>query len=250
MTKERYIDKLRKLLNHQKSAEEIGSLAEAEAFAARINELLLQHQISLSEVEAVPDDPDEVIDQTRVRADENGLPFSPRRVPWMERLASTVAHANLCKILVVTGRNTVFFVGRPVDREVAVYTYVTLAQAAVRMAERQLRMKKRLVDLVPVDLTGFKASFYEGFVTGISRRLREMRQTVEQDNPGSALVLQSALVRVQQHIDKLCEGKKSAEAIGGGGGFNEAGYNAGKSYAEKVSLGIAAASGPKMIGGK
>ena len=39
---EKVIDKLRKLIEHEKSARHIGSVAEAESFAARIQELMFR----------------------------------------------------------------------------------------------------------------------------------------------------------------------------------------------------------------
>ena len=44
------IDKLQKLLNHERSARTIGNVAEAEAFAAKISELLFEQRISPASV--------------------------------------------------------------------------------------------------------------------------------------------------------------------------------------------------------
>ena len=48
---ENVIDKLRKIMAHAASAREIGNLAEAEAFAAKAQELLLRHKLDMTEVE-------------------------------------------------------------------------------------------------------------------------------------------------------------------------------------------------------
>ena len=45
------IEKLRKLIAHEKSARSIGNIHEAEAFASRIQTLLDEHKLSMGEVE-------------------------------------------------------------------------------------------------------------------------------------------------------------------------------------------------------
>ena len=44
-------EKLQKLIAHEKSARATGNLQEAEAFAAKIAELLFRHNLSMSDVE-------------------------------------------------------------------------------------------------------------------------------------------------------------------------------------------------------
>lgn len=45
------IEKLRKLIRHERSAREIGSIAEAEAFAERIQSLCDEYNLSISEID-------------------------------------------------------------------------------------------------------------------------------------------------------------------------------------------------------
>lgn len=45
------IEKLRKLIAMEQSARSIGSLAEAEAFASKVQELLSKHKLEMSEIE-------------------------------------------------------------------------------------------------------------------------------------------------------------------------------------------------------
>jgi hypothetical protein len=45
------VAKLRKLVAHERSTRSIGSLAEAETFAAKIQDLLTAHKLSMSEID-------------------------------------------------------------------------------------------------------------------------------------------------------------------------------------------------------
>jgi hypothetical protein len=44
------IDTLRKLIAHQKSAEQIGNTEEASAFAQKVQELLVKHQLEAADI--------------------------------------------------------------------------------------------------------------------------------------------------------------------------------------------------------
>jgi len=45
---------LRKLITHEKSARSIGSIEEAESFAAKIQELMFKHKLAMTDVEYIP----------------------------------------------------------------------------------------------------------------------------------------------------------------------------------------------------
>jgi hypothetical protein len=45
------IDRLQKLIAHERSSRDIGNTAEAEAFAVKIQTMLTQHKLTMSDVE-------------------------------------------------------------------------------------------------------------------------------------------------------------------------------------------------------
>ena len=45
------LEKIKKLIRHKESAEKIGSISEAEAFAVKIQKLLNEYNISLSDID-------------------------------------------------------------------------------------------------------------------------------------------------------------------------------------------------------
>src|ERR1017187_8732928 len=91
------MEKLRKLIAHEESARSMGSLAEAEAFAGRIAEMLTQHRLERSDVE-VKAETAEPIGQDRVTAEEAGVKKGAQNVAvaWQVCLARGVCKATGC----------------------------------------------------------------------------------------------------------------------------------------------------------
>ena len=119
MSKQSVMDKLAKLQSHADSAKAIGNEAEAEAFAAKVAELLVTHKLSMTEVEfaaQAEDDPVDgaYVDYAKYAPDQSGR----TRVWWQETLIDVVARAHFCRIMVVPGSSRIFLVGRGSDRQV------------------------------------------------------------------------------------------------------------------------------------
>ena len=74
---------------HRDSAHKIESFEEAEVFAGKINELLLKHKLTMSEVEMRGQDADDPFGDTRYQPEDHGVKYVRRRVWWQERLASS-----------------------------------------------------------------------------------------------------------------------------------------------------------------
>lgn len=242
------LEKLRKLMAHKDSAEEIGNQAEAEAFARKVAYLLNQHKLTEDDVK------DHAERKNRISSDDvdfdtYGLGKKPRRVLWTERLGNVIAENYFCKMLVNPGSNTLSFAGRPMDREIAVFVFVTLARAAQKMAEKMHKKKELVRHLLdePMDLRGFKDAFYLGFVEGIRDRLEEMRKSFQEENPGFALVLTRHDVAMKEWAVTNCF---PAGPPPSGGGGNNLGYEAGKLFAREVPIatGVGGMKPQKRIG--
>lgn len=247
---EKVLDRLRKMMAHRDSAEAIGSQQEAEAFAARIQYLLNKHKLEEDDVNE-HDEEKRRIKSTPADFAEAGMPKAKqaRRVWWTETLGRVVADNYMCRMLVDQGSNTLYFAGRPVDREVAVFVYITLARAAMKTADRLHKARELVRHLTdePINLRGFRESFYEGFVDGIRERLAAMKKEFTGENPGFALVL----VRSDEELSKWMD-LNSSKALGrpaGGNGNNDLGYAAGKQYAKDVPLqtGVGGQRGQKRL---
>ena len=118
------VDKLAKMIRHEQSARQIGSIAEAEAFAAQVQHLLTKHGLEMSEIDFA-EESSQPIDQEWAFSHHDGsnVPHERRRIEWQENLAESIARVNNCALLITQVNNSVCFVGRPSDRSVCISLY-------------------------------------------------------------------------------------------------------------------------------
>lgn len=163
---ERVIRVVRKLLAQAHGA---GTTPEeSAAFAAKANELLLQHKLSLSEVQLSAEDEDEPIAKKAVY---NAGGYQ-RRQKWLEDLAECVAATHFCRLTVSPPYNYYGFVGKTSDRELAAFMFETLATTAYRQgkewANRKAREHQQRGERVPYRML---AGYLEGFALAVTTRL-------------------------------------------------------------------------------
>ena len=72
---QRIIDKIKKLIKHERSARQVSTPEEAAAFAARIQQLCIQHKI----------------DAETISVDEEADPAKSRTAPFAKRCSTTCA---------------------------------------------------------------------------------------------------------------------------------------------------------------
>lgn len=253
---EKILDKLAKMKAMRESEEKIGNQEAADAFASAINRLLLQHELSEVDIPNRADVAEEPIVEHLVEPRLHGIKFSRSRVGWQEALATIVADAHLCKILVTSGTNYVTFVGTKQHCAVAEYAYVVLVNAAVKMSKEARDAYWRENRHRPDFESGnFRAAWLRGFIQRIGERFREERRREVQatSNPGTAMVhLSKALVRAESYIADKYKKKAPPTSIGRG---CDKGHRAGKAAADAMNIGqrgVAGVGGAKALlkGGK
>jgi hypothetical protein len=258
---EKLIDKLGKLRRHAESAKQIGNEAEAQAFADMFQRLVLANKIDVSEIDFETQERDEPVGAHYIDYAKHGVALKTRRAEWIQRLASVIAEAHFCRILVHPGSSRITLVGRKSDCEVAEYVLVTLQRAAERMAKRAYyKYWFELFEVCAVcggqktghvaghafrsstqQAAGFKASWLDGFITRLAQRYREQRSAVA----GSS----TALVRVnraEKAVTKWIEEnvKKHVGGLTRNRRWNEEGRRQGHKAADDLDLGA-----PKAVKG-
>lgn len=93
-TIDKVIDKVQKLHAHAESAKKIGNEAEAQAFAAKVQELLTQYKLSMSDVEFARRDDEDPIDQAEVNLTKHGFRTKQVRIEWQEMLAAVIGRSS------------------------------------------------------------------------------------------------------------------------------------------------------------
>ena len=234
--KNKAIDLILKNLRMAESAQAIGSLHEAEAFAEMAQKLMVAHKLSLSDVETTAYEEAEPIGSEYYNvAEAIRLRHKSGRVAWTELLANAVCRANFCRILVHPGSKTITIIGRESDRAVAKYLFTVLADAANRMQKQYVRQLRReaSANYEPMPERP-KQAFLLGFVRAVADRLAASRVKLEQEahvkNPHALVRLKTSEGEVQKYTDRV-SGKKSSNLnakVSHKDAFN-AGYAAGKS---------------------
>lgn len=229
------LDKIKKLHLKAESCRDIGSDAEAQAFAEAVSRMLNDHRLSMSDLQFETERKSEPVDKHIVEWEAHGLKTRAVRTKWIERLAAIVARAYTCDILVFLGSSRVVLVGTLTNRQVAEYTLVTLVRAAEKIAEAEyVKYYYKCRDEGDVTMArGFKVAFLDGFVARIAVRFAEEKARMEQQSS-------TALVR----FDKSAADVRDFMAGHGGGkasqltrsSHNGAGYKAGAEKAESMDI--------------
>jgi hypothetical protein len=132
------LNKLKKLVNQKRGEEALGNYAAAEAFALKIQELLIKHKLDLSEVEREAEDSSNPLVTKEISPQAWGEDRLPKRVAWTEGLADIIASHYFCKGLALLESNAVLFVGREADVEIASTVFCYLMRTGLNICETEL----------------------------------------------------------------------------------------------------------------
>jgi hypothetical protein len=187
----RIIDLIKKLIKHERSARKCSTPEEAEAFAAKIQQLCIDHKIEAEQLNVDDDAAQQGIGEEL---------FSPSRKKWRgrgvyvsgedSRLMHVVATAHFCQAIVMAQTNCILVVGEEQDRAVCVEMFQflrrTMRTNAVKEEAEQRRRRR--------SIRKFRYYFTLGFTRVIDRRYHELREAA--DNTTTALVRADALVKI------------------------------------------------------
>jgi hypothetical protein len=228
------IDKLNKLIAHEKSARKIGNVAEAEAFAAKIQELLFKHKLDMTDLEYSEDEANEPVDAEFVS--EYDLTGTRRNTDksqgWVGVLINAVAKANFCRAIGSRKGNGTTLVGQPTDRATAKalfkYLYDTCIEAA---PAHTLAHCGYWAD--PQEKRRFNKGFKFGFACAIAERLAVEKSKLKAGAQQQGLIRIDQLekkvdAKVREEFPSLRSSTSSTRSL--------AGYTAGKVYGGAVGI--------------
>lgn len=244
------LDLLNKLIAQEKSEREIGNMAAAETFAAKIAHLLTKHKLDMTDVEFAAEELNEPILAEEISVAE--MLHTPQKTThdsWLIILVNAVAEANFCKVLrETTARarvsrkktikigpekaNHFQIVGRITDRTTTKTMFLYLMKACFVAATREAYLTGAAYD-------GRKKNFISGFKLGfavaIAKRLAITRIELR------AGATEQGLVRLNQIELKVKDAfadlfPDTAKAGCGQAPKDRTGFFAGKEYGEKVGI--------------
>lgn len=248
------IDKIRKLLAHEKSARAIGSIKEAQAFMAKVQELLDQHKLGMDEVDFDAREEGEPINAEHVGAADEAAGFRcGKKSLWQIHLAMAIADCNNCQVVLSVG-NALYFVGRTSDRQICKMLFIYLIELAFHLNElaadqdrdsQKLQYAQSLKSWQDWDAAAFRhwmkdyrRSWYTGFKLAVCSRLytsQNAMRTAMQANPAAIIHLKKDAELIKDFMHDVMKTKKSARSLAKSG-RNEAGFARGKSQGNAINL--------------
>jgi len=239
--KETILEKIKKLQAMEESAAEVGNDHEAAAFAAKVQQLLLQHKLDMSELDDFDITDDIKIDEEYYDWDDAGIPYSRKRSHWLTYLGSYVAQYNGCRILTIKGSNNIVIVGSDESRSIVGYILSVLARFGKNSCEKAYRKEyyKAKKEGTEYMMKGFKRAFLSAYVRTIGNRLREAnKEQLAEVSERGLMVLDAEEQALKEFMDAMSLGK--------GSGFrqskNLAGALAGAQAGEEANIGYNALS--------
>jgi len=262
--RDKVIERLVKMQASRQSEAEIGNSEAAEAFASMINKMLIEYELNPSDLDYARAADRDLVIEMMVDLTKYRIGKKKTRIAWQEELARVVAKAHLCKFLIRSGSNQIWFVGTQSHALVAEYAYGILVPAADKLswADWHLYHAKYAREGKVNNTHGFRGAWLTSFVERIASRFAESRAAAVAAAPvcghgaSTSLVrLNGALVKAQEYIDgKYGKRRRYSSALNGGSANHEDGRAAGRAAADRMVLskGISTSTTPasKQIGGK
>jgi len=188
--KETIVEKIKKLYAKAESAKELGSIAEAEAFMAKVTELLLENSLSLEDV-AFKKDEEEIIcsseDQRIYYYKDESKGF------WEVDLIHTLAKHHFCKAIFTDHTN-------PLLRKNKIYPYVTLIGKA-----ENIEIVKYLYDLTKRIFENLAGPVYDKEADKVIKNLKLEEYITSREEASYAFVslIDLKLYELEQENDNL-----------------------------------------------
>lgn len=250
---EKVLRRLVKLQASKESEAKIGNAEAAEAFASMINKMLIDYELSPSDIDyARTADRDPVIEM-QVNLGTYKIRTQKTRIAWQESLARVVAKAHLCTFLLRPRSNDIWFVGTKSHAMVAEYAYGTLVPIIDKLSdvEYYAYLNKCQREGNSKKAHGYRPAWLAAFVNRIDERFFETRKVAVADAPSQSqalMRLDGALMKVRKYVeDKFAAGRGTAGSLSSAR-FHAAGRDAGRAAADRVVLGRRGVSGTSSKG--
>ena len=234
-------EKLKKLIAKEESARKLGNQAEAEAFAAKIQELLMQYELDINELKA------HTAETTTVNQewfDVSGL-TGRNESDWVRHLYGACKRANFCEVIFdANSQYHIYIVGTAMNRELL---HFMCAQLVVKLRTLARDSFKKYEG--PDKRNTYIRSFLKGACNGIRTKLNLDRYAQQQAHENiAALVIQKDRAVnnfVEQNFGRL--GTHKPRVPGSAGGYAE-GFERGKNV--DIHKGVNRGAGGTLLLGK
>lgn len=204
------VEKIQKLENLREGAEAIGSMAEAENAAMRIQELLFKHNLTMDQVSAT-----KIREKVTMMQDKFDLdPHQAKtEADWLAKLIFAISPLFMCQAVKTTTRRHRYdqgimtILGEKNNVAVVIYTVEQLINkidVAEKMEwKRYAGHEKR---------NTFRRGFLVGAVAGITSKLRAQQEELKRENNSLALMVINKQKEVEKFTQEVFPRLKTARA--------------------------------------
>lgn len=241
MIPQNILDRVQKLINLKEGAEAVGSLAEAENAAARLQDLVMKYNLDLEEVKKSQIEKraemfDEWVDLSSKQDKKESF--------WVPKLYAAIARSNFCKVF--PNQRGIWIIGEKHNAELVLYIseqMISKVRIAAKLAWKKYEQENK--DNWQAEKRGtFIRGFLAGACSGIEQKLyREKQEMSQEGNPYAVMIVNRDKVvqdyfyekytkPVQEAQEKMRELEK------------EQGANGKKKKEKKIKL----RKGPRKIG--
>lgn len=232
------IEKIKKLMAHAESAKAMGSIAEAEAFASKVQKLLNEYNLSKSDLtedeafaEIVHDD-------------------MPAKVPGIGGRSSydvmaVIAKFNWCKAYTMgsASNNKMIIVGSPENIGVCRYIHSVVMNAFLNVGKEKYKEYAKST-ISPVGKDTFMRTFLKGCADGLHLKFKAEREEFEKSNQNSTAIIRTNEVVITDYVSRNWGGSGTGRRTN----YSNAGgaYSSGKETGKNVTItkGVAGTSKP------
>jgi Protein of unknown function (DUF2786) len=231
-------DKARKIKAMADSASKIGNEAEAQAFAAKLTQMMAEHNLGFSDLEWE--------EERKVVATKACYEVGKTKIMgWESLLASIIAEGNSVGIYIQTGYTMgghkysaqFVFVGLETNVTAALKTMEYLHPAAKRIAHVEYNKKYDALYAAKADrscMKGYEGDFLLGFVVRLRERYNELRESMRTTSCTALVRLSDALTVAKSALEEmnLRKGSKRDTSV-----TNFSAYADGKKKANEMNIG-------------
>jgi hypothetical protein len=225
---ENIIQRIKGLMRHADSAKEMGSLAEAETFTNKVNELLLQYNLEMAEVVATADKQN---DQFKNWMYSESISYKDNQSGqrWRLSLVETLCDNNLCSYTFKSGMKTFTVYGHMQNVDTVVWLYNYLSIGLLRLAQENhvaLPAETKLF----YNRYAYLKDFLLGAVRGLGEKMEAQRVASAQANKLTGLMVINKKA-LGEYLDKTNPGIKSVKfkTVEVGSGYRK-GLEVGRNY--------------------
>lgn len=236
---EKVIDKIRKVLAHAESARAMGSIAEAEIYARKVQQLLNEYNLSRADLTE---------DEVRAEIIHDTMPLKVPGIGGRSSfdVMSVVAKFNWCKAYTMgnASENKMIIVGSPDNIEVCKYIHAVVMPVFLKVGKEKYKEYARH-NPTAVGQDTFMRTFLKGCADGLYSKFKAEREEFEKANESSTAIIRTNEVVIVDYVTMTWGGSGTGRKTN----YSNAGgaYSSGKETGKSVTINKAVTGTSKPV---